>query len=248
MSLNLGLSVSNSGQLLLDNASQVSANRTAAGIKRSLGKGRSGLQADPSFLGLASQTLGQGNRPRSETVQFFGRGRRPRRPDELPAPPRISIPYFILTNVNAAKDDNFILGLANPEEQSSGSVNFTEIDKEINFATDVGLTYFFLGRTSSVDRFQTRKAGRQWAEQFVPDIVGYEPVLEVSRLPFKLRPQRTYPVRLRNVKQNFNGNFGQWYAGYTGNREVVTGFWSPPDGQDEILEITWPKRFGNQPG
>jgi hypothetical protein len=69
MSLNLGLSVSNSGQLLLDNASQASANRTAASIRRRLIKERTGSRADPS---LADPGLRQESRLKSEVVQFFG--------------------------------------------------------------------------------------------------------------------------------------------------------------------------------
>jgi hypothetical protein len=129
------------------------------------------------------------------------------------------VPFLIFSNSNNAKDDNFNVFFNGA--RLNGFLNFN--------ADDESTTYLFLWPPQSEEPFVKAKAPSQWVfvNTFMQTIAA--PTLGQSVLIF-----------LENAGQNFNGNFGQWYAGFSRLDEVSAGTWGPPDGGSQTLQITWP--------
>jgi hypothetical protein len=142
--------------------------------------------------------------------------------------------FLIVINSNAARDDNFTLQLRGP-----GQVDYINYDGIMNFDLNEASTYFYTSKPVSLNDLFSSAAYEQ-IELILNDVAGLDNV--VYKQPFfslkGFRPKRQYvQLKMVNVKQNFNGNFGYLIYGFLSKKDVYNSTWSAGDG----LNIVYPE-------
>lgn len=160
-----------------------------------------------------------------------------RRQDE-PAASRQSpsVPFFVLTNINNAIDDNFTVKLI----RVSTSEEYI-LDGIADFSLEGVTTYVWSNFATNEAQFKNSKGGKAVHDDMLINADGEIIYQEFFPLPsFSASPSELFELVLTNVQNNFNGNFGYWYAGFSGKSDVAIGGWAPGNGESENLEFYWP--------
>jgi hypothetical protein len=165
------------------------------------------------------------------------------KPEELTAYITVqSTPFLVISNTNRAKDDNFSLQIR-PLSNSS----LITVPGVMDFSADgVATTYIYLGARLTVEQFFTTEAFKEINEIIVALDVT-RPVTYNSPA-FRLTPnlgistKTSAELKMQNVGQNFNGNFGNMYYGFLEDEVVYQSRWEGGDGVDIVFtDFDWQK-------
>jgi hypothetical protein len=153
-----------------------------------------------------------------------------------------STPFLVISNVNKARDDNFILQIRPP----SGSQLIT-VPGLLDFTEDnIATTYTYLSKGLTLERFFDTDVFRQIDREILDRSLGGP--IRYNSPAFRLTPdlritkEPSAELRMQNVEQNFNGNLGAMYYGFMENGVVYTSSWFGRDGSDILfLNFDWQK-------
>lgn len=144
--------------------------------------------------------------------------------------------YVIFANSNSAKDDSFNLSIS-----FVGTQSFRRLSGELNFDEDgVAAAYLYTWGLSG--------AAENYVKQYFPSNEFMATYKQGGGFP-KVAAGAQGAFFMENIRQNNNGNFGEWRLGYirkTGDNledSSVSGTWGPSDGENQLITFTWPSRF-----
>jgi hypothetical protein len=143
--------------------------------------------------------------------------------------------YVIFANSNAARDDSFLLSIS-----FIGTQNFRRLSGELDFDED-GVTAAYLYTWGLSARAEA------YVKQYFPSNEFMATYRQGGGVP-RVSPGIEGAFFLKNIRQNNNGNFGEWRLGYVKTTSddledsSVSGIWGPGDGQDETITFVWPSK------
>jgi hypothetical protein len=148
--------------------------------------------------------------------------------------------FFVVVNSNGAADDNFELYF-----KPKNSMDQVKLPGTLDFTNnDVAGYYYSWGVTPKAEERVLAWLDENAFYYNNPTYKGKE----VKRSKLRLRPEQEGELLLKNVQQNFNGNYGEIIYGFVGRRQkdfvntIQYAEYSPRGGDDETVSFIYPPK------